>query len=232
MAVPWEVPIEKEEKNFFVWLLHSCQLLLGVNLCPVFMNLYFPYAGQGLLFFHWLQRHFEFQLACVAVEGRSNIALNMHAWLQISHPERFLSLLHYASQCAFGNGVCWLLIWQFFSLFAPLKTPTKSHEKCVFLYPFSNMAIKRVFYTGKLYGLTGMTIGRMTKRCMLMTIFAYFPPIQFSSAQDGVCVLRKAHIYIFNYICIPPHLSEVFPNIFFEWYWGQLASLVQFSIQH
>ena len=36
------------------WLapLHrSCQPLLGVNLSPEFVNLYFPYAGQGLLFF-------------------------------------------------------------------------------------------------------------------------------------------------------------------------------------
>ena len=54
-----------------------------------------------------------------------------------------------------------LFIRQFFSLFAQFKT-TKSHENYVFLYPFSNMAIspqnnqKTVFYTGKLYGLTGM----------------------------------------------------------------------------
>ena len=40
---------------------HSCQPLLGVNLSPVFVNLSFPYAGQGLLFFRWWQRHFEFQ---------------------------------------------------------------------------------------------------------------------------------------------------------------------------
>ena len=68
------------------------------------------------------------------------------------------------SQSAFGDGVCWLLIRQFFSLFAQMKTTTKSHEKCVFLYPFSNTAIspqnnqKTVFYTGKLYGLTGMQL--------------------------------------------------------------------------
>ena len=30
---------------------HSCQPLLGVNLSPEFVNLYFPYAVQGLLFF-------------------------------------------------------------------------------------------------------------------------------------------------------------------------------------
>ena len=50
--------------------------MLGVNLSPEFVNLYFPYAGRGLLGF--LQRHFEFQPAPVAVEGRSNVVLNMH----------------------------------------------------------------------------------------------------------------------------------------------------------
>ena len=47
--------------------------LLGVKLSPEFVNLYFLYAGRGLLFFCWWQQHFEFQLVCVAVEGRSNV---------------------------------------------------------------------------------------------------------------------------------------------------------------
>ena len=42
-------------------VVHSCQPLLGVNLSPVLVHLYFPYAGQGLLFFRWWQRHLEFQ---------------------------------------------------------------------------------------------------------------------------------------------------------------------------
>ena len=54
-------------------ILHGCQPLLGVNLSPEFVNLYFPYVGWGLLFFRWYQQHFEFQSACVAVEGRSNV---------------------------------------------------------------------------------------------------------------------------------------------------------------
>ena len=74
-------------------LSHSCQPLLGVNLSPEFVNLYFLYAGWGLLFFCWYQRHFEFQLACVAVEGRTNV-WNTHVRLQISLPRRFLSLSH------------------------------------------------------------------------------------------------------------------------------------------
>ena len=172
--------------------LHSCQPLLGVNLSPVFMNLYFPYAGQGLLFFHWWQRHFEFQLACVAVEGRSNVVLNKHARLQTSHPQRFLSLLHYASQSAFGDGVCWLLIWQFFSLFAQFKTTAKSHENYVFLYPFSNLAIppqnneETVFYTGKLYGLTGMRL----HVCVMMWLLWEFLPL----FQLGICNLICKHL--------------------------------------
>ena len=73
---------------------HSCQPLLGVNHSPEFVNLYFTYAGWGLLFFRWYQQHFEFQSARVAMEGRSNVVLNMHAQLQISLLMRFLSLLH------------------------------------------------------------------------------------------------------------------------------------------
>ena len=49
-------------------VLHSCQPLLGANLSPEFVHLYFPYAGWGLLFFRWQQQHFEFQPALVAVE--------------------------------------------------------------------------------------------------------------------------------------------------------------------
>ena len=71
-----------------VWRWHSCQPLLGVNLSPEFVNLCFPYAGQGPLLFRWWQWHFEFQPAHVAVEG------NAHAQLKILLPTRFLSLLH------------------------------------------------------------------------------------------------------------------------------------------
>ena len=59
--------------------------------------------------------------------------------------------------------MCQLLVQQFFNLFAEFKTTRKSHENYVFLYPFSNKAIspenneQTVFYTGKLYGLAGMT---------------------------------------------------------------------------
>ena len=60
-------------KYFTFEIYHSCQPLLGVDLSPEFVNLYFAYAGRGLLCFCWWKRHFEFQLACVAVEGRTNV---------------------------------------------------------------------------------------------------------------------------------------------------------------
>ena len=59
-------------------VIHSCQPLLGVNLSPEFVNLYFPYAGWGLLFFRWWQRHFEFQPAHVAVEEAMLCETHMH----------------------------------------------------------------------------------------------------------------------------------------------------------
>ena len=76
------------------------------------MNLYFPYAGWGLLFFRWYQWHFEFQLAHVAVEGKNNVVLNMRAQLQfqISLLMRFLSILHEASQYTLGDGIHQLLV--------------------------------------------------------------------------------------------------------------------------
>ena len=53
-----QITLHRQENNN---RLYSCQPLLGVNLSPVLVNLYFPYAGQGLLFFCWWQQHFEFQ---------------------------------------------------------------------------------------------------------------------------------------------------------------------------
>ena len=72
-------------------------------------------GGSGILNSNW---H-------MAVEGRSNIVQNTHAQLQTSLMTRFLSLLHWARQCAFGDGVCQLHIQQFFNLFAQFKTTRK-----------------------------------------------------------------------------------------------------------
>ena len=61
-------------------VMHSCQPLLGVNLSPEFVNLYFPHAGQGLLLFQ-SNRHVL-------------VVQNTHAQLKILFVMRFLSLLH------------------------------------------------------------------------------------------------------------------------------------------
>ena len=66
-------------------ILHGCQPLLGVNLRPEFVNMYFPDSGQGLTCFCSYQRHSEFQSAHVAMEGRSSVVLNMHAQLQMTN---------------------------------------------------------------------------------------------------------------------------------------------------
>ena len=63
---------------------HSCPLLLGVNLSPEFVNCISLMQAAVFCFFRWQQRQFEFQPTRVAVEGRSNVVLNMHAQLQIS----------------------------------------------------------------------------------------------------------------------------------------------------
>ena len=127
-----------------LYMLHICQPLLGVNLSSEFVNLYFHYAG-------WV--------FCLFTGGSGILNSNWHVWqwkeeamLCKIHTHDFKSLfqqdflaytrlLHSASQCAFGDGMCHLLIQQFFNLFAQFKTTTKSHENYVFLYPFSSTAI-------------------------------------------------------------------------------------------
>ena len=138
--------------KWYWWLLlcyltgtsHSCQPLLGINLSPEFVNLYFPYAGRDYYFLlvaaaFWIQTG-----TCDSGRKKQCCAnLNTHAQLQISLPMWFLSLL------ALGLSVC---IWGWCALAAHLtvflsfaqfnfKTTTKSHENYVFLYPFSSMAI-------------------------------------------------------------------------------------------
>ena len=84
--------------------IHSCQPLLGVNLSPEFVNLYFPYAGQVFCFF----------------AGSSSILNSIrHVWqwkeeallCQIcmhnfkSHFQSdFLAYCTRASKCAFSDG--------------------------------------------------------------------------------------------------------------------------------
>ena len=128
------------------------------------MNLYFPYAGWGLLFFHWWQRHFEFQPARVAVEGRSNVVQNTYARLQISLPTRFLSLLHMPVSVHLVM-VCVGCSFHSFSIFLLSLKQQQNLMKIMFscihfpLWPYPpQIKIKTVFYTSKLYGLTGMVL--------------------------------------------------------------------------
>ena len=143
---------------------HSCQPLLGVNLSPEFVNLYFTYTNQGLFSFFfafgsgilnsdqhvWQQK--EEAMLC---------ELHMHDfkphfwWDFFAYCTRPVSV-HLAMVC-FG-----CLFNSFYFILFSFKT-TIFHENYVFLYPFSSMAISSqnndffiLFYTGKLYEKTGM----------------------------------------------------------------------------
>ena len=110
----------------------------------------------GLLFF---------QLARVAVEGKSSDVQNTHAQLKISLPTTFLSLLHY---CARPVNVhlampCVSCLFDSFSVFLLCFTQQQNFMKIMFscihfpTWPYPPQIMKKtVFYTGKLYGLTGM----------------------------------------------------------------------------
>ena len=53
-------------------IIHSCQPLLGVNLSPQFVNLYFPYAGGVFCFLAGGSSIFN---------SNWHVVLNMYAWL-------------------------------------------------------------------------------------------------------------------------------------------------------
>ena len=71
---------------------------------------------------------------------------------------RFLSLLHLSSQCAFGDGVCQLLIQQFFTLSASLKLQQNLMFSCIHfpIWPFPLEIM--IWFDFILYGLTGIYI--------------------------------------------------------------------------
>ena len=98
----------------------------------------------------------------MAVEGTSNVVLNMHAQQDfLAYCTRPVSV-HLAMVCAGCS-------FNSFSVFLLGLKQQQNLIKIVFLYPFSGMAIspqnneKNVFYTGKLYGLTGMRIPKVQK---------------------------------------------------------------------
>ena len=164
LFVEFDLPIFWRKSSWCLLLVqHSCQPLLGVNLSPEFVNLYFPYAGQGLLFCRWWQQHFEFQPAHVAVEGRSNVVQNTRAhfkshfqWDFLAYCTRPVSvrLVMTCVGCSFNS----------FSVFLLSLKQQQNLMKIMFscihfpIWPYlpKIMREKNVFYTGKLYGLTGM----------------------------------------------------------------------------
>ena len=100
----------------------------------------------------------------MAVEGRSNVVLNMHAQLQISLLMRFLAYctrpvsVHLAMAC----GSC---LFNSFSVFLLSLKQQQNLMKILFscihfpIWPDPPKLMKKnVFYTGKLYGLTGMML--------------------------------------------------------------------------
>ena len=131
---------------------------MGVDLSPEFVNLHFPYAGQGLLFFtggssilnsnwHMWQWKEEAMLCEIHMRNfRSHFQQDFLAYQYHTRPVS-VHLVMARIGCSVNS---------FFSLFAQFKTTRKSHENYVFLYPFSNMAISPqnndffIFYSGKL----------------------------------------------------------------------------------
>ena len=156
-------------------VVHSCQPLLGVNLSPVLVHLYFPYAGQGLLFFRWWQRHLEFQ--------RNVWQWKEEAVLCKIHMRDFRSHFWWLAYCV--RPVRVHLVMAFvgcsfngFSIFLLSLKQQQNLMKIMFycihfpILPYPPQMIKKkttVFYTGKLYGLTGMVVcwksyGALTKQ--------------------------------------------------------------------
>ena len=137
---------------------HSCQPLLGVNLSPEFVNLYFPYASQGLFFFFF-------------TGGSSILNSDQHVWrrkeeamlckihMRDFKPHFWSDFLAYCTRPVSVHlaMVCVSCSFDSFSIFSLSFKTTKFHENYVFLYPFSSMAISSqnnyfiLFYTSTLY---------------------------------------------------------------------------------
>ena len=155
---------------------HSCQPVLRVNLSPEFVNLYFPYASWVFCFFHLWQQHFEFQPACVAMEGSSNVVRNTHAqlyefkshfqWDFLAYCTWPVSVPHFTIGVTFDMAMT-CVNWSFdsFSIFLLSLKQQQNLMKIMFscihftLWPYPPKYIYiflNLLYNRKLYGLTGM----------------------------------------------------------------------------
>ena len=98
-------PVTLSDCNFVIlryYKSNSCQPLSGVNLSPESLMqagvFCFFAGGSGILDSNW-------HVWQSGKDMRSNVVWNTHVQLQISLPTIFLSLLHWASQCVFGDGM-------------------------------------------------------------------------------------------------------------------------------
>ena len=139
----------------------SCQPLLGVNLSPEFVTVYFPYAGWGLSFFLLVAAAFWIPTSmCGSGRNKQCCAkIRMHN-LKSHFQQDFLAYctrpvsVHLAMAsvgCSFNS----------FSIFMFSSKRQQNLMKTVFScihfstwpYPPKTMRKKTVFYTGKLYGV-------------------------------------------------------------------------------
>ena len=105
-------------------------------------------------------------LPSIATCAGWNSKCRCHRWKNWKTPacirEIQVDKLHLASQCAFGNDMCRLVVQEFFNLFASFKQQ-QNLMKIMFssihfpIWPYPPKIMKNnVFYTSKLYGLTDM----------------------------------------------------------------------------
>ena len=160
--------------------IHSCQPLLGVNLSPEFVNLYFPYAGRVFCFFagtscilnsnrHVWQWKEEAMLCKICMHN-----FKSHFWWDFlaycTRPARVNLVMAFIG-CLFNS----------FSIFLLSLKQQQNLMKIMFscihfpVWPYPPKIIT-VFYTGKLYGLTGMGSERREKLFFQSFIFLLLTP--------------------------------------------------------
>ena len=106
----------------------------------------------GVFCFSLAAAAFWFQPVCAAVEGRSNVVRNTHVQLQISLPTRFLSLLHWASQSAFGDGIYVGCSFDSFSVFLLSLKQQQNLVKIMFscihfpIWPYPPKIMKKLYF--------------------------------------------------------------------------------------
>ena len=142
--------------------MHSCQPLLGVNCSPELVNLYFPYGGWGLLFFaggsgilNSNQHVWQWREEAMLCEIHTRNFKSHFWWDFLAYCTRPVSV-HLAMACvgcSFDRFTFFLLSLKqqqnlMKIMFSCIHFPIWPHPTKIMIF--------FVFYTGKLYGLTGM----------------------------------------------------------------------------